>query len=467
MAITLIVGALGVVFDTTIVSVALNDLAKDLNAPISTIQWVSTGYMLAVFLTLPLAGWAQARIGGRRLWMLAIWVFLAGSILCAFAWDASSLIAFRVVQGLAGGIMMPLMYTLLLQAAGGKNIGKIMAIITVPTALGPILGPVLGGLILSAADWSWLFLVNIPFSLVGLWLAMRNLPSDRPEPGQPRVKLDVIGLLLLSPGAAVLLYALTLVDGSTGFVSVQVLAPLIAGILLIAGFTFWALARAKNPLIDLRIFKHRSVASSASLLFLGGIALFGTMMLLPIYFQQVRGATALEAGILLIPQGVGALLARGIAGKYMDKVGPRAVAVIAFTFVAVSTIPFAFVGADTNLALLWIALFVRGIALGAAMIAPMGAAFIGLGYKEIPDASMITRIAQQLGGAVGVAVLLVILQRGIADAHTAEVLAAGFDQAFWWSIVFNIAAVPLCFLLPRLPKNDDAHVEAMRSGDEG
>ncbi|WP_078884089.1 MDR family MFS transporter [Streptomyces sp. NRRL S-340] len=453
MAITLIVGALGVVFDTTIISVALSDLAENLDAPLSAVQWVSTGYMLAVFIAIPLAGWAQSRLGGRRLWVLALGAFLAGSILSALAWSVASLIVFRVAQGLAGGIMMPLMYTLLMQAAKGRDIGKVMAVITVPTALGPILGPVLGGLILHTADWRWLFLINIPFCLAGMWLARRDLPEDRPAPGRPRVRLDAVGLLLLCPGSAALLCGLSQVDGSTGFARAQALVPLLAGLALVAGFASWALTRATAPLVDVRMFRHRSVASSSTLLFLGGISLFGSMMLLPLYFQQVRGATPLDAGLLLIPQGIGALVARGLAGRYMDRVGPRAVALAAFASVAVSTVPFAFVTADTSEVLLMAALFIRGVALGAAMIAPMGAAFVGLEHRKIPDASMITRVAQQLGGAVGVAALLVVLQRNTGGARTPGSLAAGFDHAFWWSVALTAAAVPLCLLLPSLPES--------------
>ncbi|MGW7690255.1 MDR family MFS transporter [Streptomyces asiaticus] len=463
MAITLIVGALAVVFDTTIVSVALNDLARELDAPLSTIQWVSTGYLLAVFVTIPLAGWAQSRLGGRRLWIAALGVFLLGSILSALAWNASSLIAFRIVQGGAGGIMMPLMATLLMQAAQGRNIGKVMAIITVPTALGPILGPVLGGLILHLADWRWLFFVNIPFCVVGAWLAWRNLPDDRPAPDRPRARLDTVGLLLLCPGFAALVYGLSQVEGSAGS-DAKVLIPLVGGLVLIGGFTAWALTRTTAALVNVRLFRHRAVASSASLLLLGGISLYGSMMLLPLYFQQVRGEDALGAGLLLIPQGVGALLARGLAGTYTDRIGPRGVAFAAFVFVAAATVPFAFVTADTSEALLMAALFVRGIALGAAMIAPMGAAYVGLEHGEIPDASIITRVAQQLGGAVGIAVLAVILQHGTGGANTPGALADGFGTAFWWSVALTAVAVPLCLLLPSLPEpaapDDAADAEA-------
>ena len=179
-AFTLVVGALAVVFDTTIVSVTLNSLVTELHSSLSTIQWVSTGYLLAMFVTIPIAGWAQAALGGKRLWILALLVFLLGSVLCAIAWNAASLIAFRVVQGVGGGILLPLMSTLIMQAARGRNIGRVMAAVTLPTALGPIVGPVLGGVILHFADWRWLFLVNVPFCVVGAILAFRNLRPRRP-----------------------------------------------------------------------------------------------------------------------------------------------------------------------------------------------------------------------------------------------------------------------------------------------
>lgn len=172
------------------------------------------------------------------------------------------------------------------------------------------------------------------------------------------------------------------------------------------------------------------------------------MMLLPLYFQQVRGHDALGAGLLLIPQGAGALLARGLAGTCVDRFGPRRVAAVSFAFVAAATVPFAFVTAGTGEILLMAALFVRGAGLGAAMIAPAGAACVGLGHREIPDASIISRVAQQIGGSVGIAVLAVVLQHGAGGARGPEALAVGYDHAFWWSVAFTLAALPLCLVLP-------------------
>src|SRR3954451_5755914 len=207
IAAAVITGAVAVILDTTIVSVAIHELGSALDASVSTIQWVSTAYLLAMFVAIPLSGWAQSRLGAKRLWLGALTLFLLGSVLCAFAWNVESLIAFRVVQGLGGGVMMPLMTTILMQAAHGQNVGRLMAAVSLPAALGPILGPVIGGLILNYLSWEWLFLVNVPLCIVGFVLAVRLLPADH-DTIRP-VRLDVIGMLLISPGVVRVIYGLS------------------------------------------------------------------------------------------------------------------------------------------------------------------------------------------------------------------------------------------------------------------
>ena len=450
---TLIVGALAVIFDTTIMSVAINNLAGQLHTSLSTIQWVSTAYLLSLSATMPAVSWAQSVLGGKRLWILALCLFFVGSLLCASAWNAPSLIIFRVFQGIGGGIMMVLMSTLIMQAAKGKNIGKTMALITVPTALGPVIGPVIGGVILHLGDWRWIFLFNIPWCIVGGYLAWRNLPSDRPGPG-PRPRMDVIGMLLLSPGIAAVIYGLSELGGTDGIVSVKIGLPLLVGVVLLVGYVGWALRRGDRAVVNVRLFRHRALASSSVLVFLSGAALYGTMLLMPLYWQQVRGESALGAALLLIPQGVGTLLSRSLAGKYMDQFGPRPVAIAAFVVTCASTVPFAFVTVSTSNILLMSVLFARGIGLGAAMIVLSGSAFFGLSHDEIPQGASISRVAQQVGGSVGTAVLIMILQHAASGARTPAALANGFGHAFWWATGLAAAAIPLCLLLPRVPKEE-------------
>ena len=450
IATVLIVGGLAVVFDTTIVSVALHTLAAQLDTTVSTIQWVSTGYLLALGVTIPLVGWAQSRFGGKRLWMFALVLFLVGSIACSLAWNAPSLITFRVIQGVGGGVMLPLMSTLIMQAAGGKALGRTMAMLSLPAVLGPVLGPVIGGVILNWFDWRWLFWVNVPFCVVGLVLAWRMLPHDG---GPSRVRLDVVGLLLLSPGLVGVLYGLSNASKPDGFARTDVLAPLLIGVALLVAFAVYSARMAGRALVDVRLFGHRSVASASALLLLSGAALYGGMLLLPLYFQDLRGVDPLMAGLLLVPQGIGTFFSRTIAGRLMDSIGAKWVALAGFAIVGFATIPFAVATQTTNEWVLMAFLVLRGFGLGAVTVPVMAVAFVGLDRPDVPHASILTRIAQQIGGSFGVALLAVILE-GLTAAGdgSAAATAYAFDQAFWWSIGFTAVAIVVSLTLPGRPR---------------
>ncbi|GLY94909.1 MDR family MFS transporter [Actinoplanes sp. NBRC 103695] len=440
-----LVGGMAVLFDTTIVAVALHTLASELHASVATIQWVSTGYLLALGVTIPIAGWAQRMLGGKRLWLIALTLFLLGSVLSSLAWSAGSLIAFRIVQGVGGGMLMPLMSTMVMQAAGGRNLGRVTSVISLPAVLGPIAGPVLGGLILQHLHWSWMFWVNVPFCIAGIVLAVMFLPADGPV---RRAPLDIVGFALLAPGLVGLLWGLSNTSKPGSFGRGDALGPLIAGLVLLAAFTAWALRRRGRALVDLLLLRHWPLASSSLLLFLSGITLYGAMLLMPLYFQELRGTSALGAGLLLIPQGLGTLASRSLAGRLSDSMGARPLAVIGFLVVLAGTVPFAFAGAHTNQWLLMAALLVRGAGLGIATVPLMALGFRDLERHEVPDASIIIRIAQQVGGSFGTAVLAVVLT-GAATAATSP--TAAFQRSFWWAIGFTVAGVLLSLALPGRP----------------
>jgi EmrB/QacA subfamily drug resistance transporter len=447
-ALVLIVGALAVIFDTTIVSVALHTLAAQLHTSVATIQWVTTGYLLALGMAVPLSAWGLQRFGGKRLWMFGLVVFLAGSIGSSLAWNVGSLIAWRIVQGAGGGIILPLLTTLIMQAAGGKALGRTVTIVALPALLGPILGPVIGGAILTHFSWRYMFWVNVPFCVVGLILAARQMPADKPGPDRPRPRLDLLGLALLAPGIAAVILGLSNA-GTAGFAHPDVLAPLGIGVALIAAFTGHSLRRP-GSLVNVRLLARRPVASASAVLFFSGFSLYGAMLLLPLYYQEVRGVSALTAGLMLVPQGVGALLSRGLAGRLTDKIGARPIAVAGFAIVAAATIPFAFAGPHTSPWLLAVWLIVRGFGLGAVTIPVMAVAFLGLDKQQIAHSSVLTRTMQQLGGSFGTAVLAVILTGAIAarPGHA----AAAFDVAFWWATGFSAVAVLLALWLPAAPR---------------
>lgn len=453
-----LVGALAVLFDTTIVAVALHTLSVELHAPLSTIQWVTTGYLLALAVVIPITGWAQRVLGSKRLWLVALAIFLVGSILSSLAWSATSLIAFRVVQGIGGGVMMPLMSTLVMQAAGGRNLGRVMSVVSLPAVLGPILGPVIGGLILQHLHWSWMFWVNVPFCVAGIVLAVIYMPKDGPVAWAP---FDAVGFVPMALGLVGVLWGLSNTSHDGGFARADVLWPLLSGIVLLVAFTFWALRRGERALLDLALLRHWPLASASLLLFLSGITLYGAMLLLPLYFQQLRGMTPLMAGVVLIPQGVGTFLSRSMAGRLSDTMSARWLAVAGFAVVALGTLPFAWATGQTNEIMLLAALFVRGFGLGAVTVPLMALGFRGLQRSEVPDASIITRIASQLGGSFGAAVLAAILTAAVATATTPAAVTGGFQQAFGWALGFTVVGMLISLALPgRLP---DAAVSATAS----
>lgn len=439
----LIVGAVTAIFDTTIVAIGLHTLIEELGAPVATIQWVSTGYLLALAIAIPFVSWAQARFGGKRLWLFALGLFVLGSVLCACAWNAESLIAFRVLQGLGGGIMFPLMQTLAMQNVTPQSRTRTMATVTVPVALGPILGPVLGGLVLNWLTWRWMFLINVPVGIVGWLLAAAFLADDRPNREAAHQPLDVGGALLIAPALAGLLYGLTNTHAGGGFARLDVLAPVIGGALLLAGFIMRAARKAGTALIDVRLLALRSVRASSIVLTFLGAALFAASFLLPLYFQTLRGYNVLNTALLLIPQGVGSLLARLVVGQLVDKFGSRRVAVVGFLVTAAATAPFALTTGG-SLWLLGAVLFVRGLGFGTVLIPVVTVAYVDIRKDQMPHASAITRIAQQLGGAFGTALAAVVLE--VAATLTAP--EAGFGAAFWFTVAITVAAAASAVLLP-------------------
>jgi len=456
LAVILLTGVVMVAFDTTIVNVAINDLAQGLHTSVSTAQWTISGYVLALAMVVPVAGWASERFGAKQVWMGALALFMLASVLSSVAWNIEALIGFRVLQGVGGGLMLPLVQNLLVEGAGGRKLGRIMALVSLPGLFGPIAGPVIGGLIVSHLSWRWIFLVNVPFSLAGLALAWRGLKRSIPRKG---AHLDVAGLVLLSPALAATLYAVTEVGIQGGFNHAIVLAPLAVGVALLGAFARYALRTPRPPLVDLRLFKVRSFSASIASMFLSGFGVYGALLLLPLYYQQVRAQSALAAGLLLAPQGVGMLLTRSKAGELTDRIGARPIVLAGVVLTIAGTVAYTQVGVDTNEVLLGLSLVVRGAGLGAVTIPVMAAAYLGLRPDQIPDATSVTRIAQQLGGAFGTAILAMILATQL-HAHQGAGLAGqatAFAGTFWWSLGFTAIAIIPALALPH--EHGSAHRE--------
>ncbi len=379
LAAVVILGSSMTVLDLTIVNVALPTLGRDLHTSIATIQWVLTGYMLAFASVIPLTGWAVERFGAKRVWLLSLLLFMVGSTLAGAAWSIGALIGFRVLQGLGAGMILPVGQTILAQAAGPQRMGRVMSVFGVPMLLVPVLGPVLGGLIVDQWSWRWIFFINLPVGVAAVAAAQRLLPEAKPELGQ---RLDLRGLALLSPGIALSLYGLAEAGNQGSFGNTRTIVCASAGLALVALFAWHATARGKGALIDLSLFRRRAFAAAAATNLLLGIALFGSLILLPLYYQLVRHENPLHVGLLLVPQAVGAALAMPLAGFLTDKVGARLVVSTGMVVALLGTLAYTQVGADTSYLYLSAALLVVGLGIGSTIMPSMAAAFQTLSRKK-------------------------------------------------------------------------------------
>src|SRR5262245_8536867 len=426
LAYALMPGAVVVGLDATMVNVALETLARDFDTSLATIQWVATAYLLALAMVIPLSGWAVERFGARATWTVAIAVFTVGSALCGVAWSAGSLIAFRIVQGLGGGMIVPVMQTILARAAGPARLPRVMAAIGVPAMLAPVLGPPLGGLLVSQATWRLIFYINVPICLGALVLSRRvAMPETRTPAGS---RLDVLGLALLTPALTGLVYGLSKAGTHGSFADASVVVPVVVALVLLLAFVVHALAR-RDAIIDVRLFRARSFAGSSGVIFFFSMAMLGSALLLPLYYQQVRGEDALHAGLLLAPQGVGFGIALVSSARLSDRLGPRPLVLAGLAFTAVSTFALTQLTGNTSYVYLSAAMLIGGLGIGSALVPAMASAYRDLEPQAMARATSSLRIFQQLGGSFGVAVLAVVLQQQFDDRGG---IANAFAHTYWW-----------------------------------
>lgn len=458
LAIVVLLGASLSILDTTVVNVALQTLGHDLHASLSSIQWVVTGYMLTLAMAIPLSGWAVDRFGPKRLWMASVACFLIGSALCGLSTSAGQLIFFRLVQGVGGGLLMPVGMSMLATHAGPQRMGRVMGFIGVPMLLAPVVGPVLGGWLVSDVSWRAIFYINIPIGLIALIAAWKILPADQPDHTH---KLDWIGFGLLSPGLALVVYGLADAASKGGFGDPLTSALTVLGLVLCAAFVWHARGR-EGALLDLSLFGSSTFRASSATTFALGASLFGAMILLPLYFQIARGATALQAGLLLAPQGVGAAALMPVAGRWADRRGPGTPVLLGLGLATVSALALTQVGAHTSYVVICLVLLVRGASIALAMMPAMAAAYATLNRAQVPRATGTLNIVQRVGGALGSALLAIALQKRL-EAHLphlagkltgvsaqaahklpapiATAVSHAFSDTFW--LVLAIAAIAL------------------------
>ncbi|MFZ0159796.1 MAG: DHA2 family efflux MFS transporter permease subunit [Kineosporiaceae bacterium] len=415
-----VLGAIMSILDITVVNVALPTFQSTFASPdaplaYSTVAWTVTAYTLALATVIPLTGWAADRFGTKRLYLMALVLFTAGSALCAMASSINMLISFRVLQGLGGGMLMPLGMTIMTKAAGPARMGRLMAILGVPMLLGPILGPIFGGWLIENASWHWIFLINVPIGAVAVLYAWWALPRDNPQPSE---SLDILGVVLMSPGLALFLFGISSIPQKGTMNAPKVYVTMTIGAALI-GLFVWHAFRPAHPLLDLRLFRNRNLTVATVTMFLFAAAFFGGLLLVPTYFQQVRGESTLHAGLLVAPQGLGAMVTMPIAGALVDRIPVGRIAPFGLLLIIGGMFGLTQISSTTPYLTLIAVLFVMGLGMGATMMPIMTSALKTLTSHEVARGSTLLNIVQQIASSVGVAIMSVLLTNHLKDASLA------------------------------------------------
>ncbi|RSM69326.1 MFS transporter [Amycolatopsis sp. WAC 01375] len=434
--------------DTSLVNVGLATITEDLHATLTGVQWVTSGYLLALAAALPACSWLQRRLGASRLWLISLLGFVVASLLCAVAPDLPWLIIARAVQGICGGLLVPTGQNIVARAVSPDRMGRTMATAGLVILAAPAIGPALGGLLIDASSWRWLFAVNLPIGIVAALLALRVLPKDTPDRA---AKLDLIGMALLSTGLPALLSGLTNL-GSAGPQGTFGLVSTALGALLLVAFVADASRRDRSSkrdrLLDLSLFRRMPYATAQITLFFTGLSLFGGLILLPLYYEKLHGLTVIHTGLLLLAYGLGAMAALPVGGRITDRHGAGVTCVIGLAITVAATVPFIFLPQNTSLVTVEFLQAFRGIGVGLAGIPAMTAA-MRAAADQLADATVTSNIIQRVGGSLGSAIIVIVIARipgqlaGFQAAHA--ILAAAAAIAL-------VAAVSLAIAERRYPQ---------------
>jgi EmrB/QacA subfamily drug resistance transporter len=448
----LVLGAIMPLLDSTMVNIAIKHLSYDFCTGLDSIQWVISGYVLSMAISVPLAGWMVQRFNGKWLMISANILFLTASIASGFSWSINSMIIFRIIQGISAGFIMTLVITLGIEVAGRDRMGRMMSTIGIPMVLGPILGPVIGAVIVQFLSWRYIFFVNIPIGILAITLMIIKLPNFTPV--NRKAKFDFIGITLLGASSATLIYGIAKAAKNTTFNNIVTITYVASGVVILAIYIIYAAIKKEHAILPLHLFKSKNFSAVMVGLFLAGIATNGPMLLLPLFFQNIKGFSVLNTGLILIPQGIGMLVARPLIGKLTDKLGARNVVLVSLTLAIVGTIPFVFFGEASSLIVVSVFLFVRGIGIGGVALPMMTDAYTGMVKQEIAQASVGTRLMQNIGGAFGSAVLATVVSLSIqGKVPTTPIMTTAYHNGFMLALILSLVLLlPALFLTNKKSK---------------
>jgi len=443
------------ILDTTIVNVALPDLGREFNASTASIEWIVLGYLLSLAVFIPASGWIGDRLGTRRVFLFALAMFTFASALCGQADSLGELVAFRVLQGVGGGMLVPVGTAMLFRAFPPIERAKASTVLIVPTVLAPALGPVLGGWLVTDVSWRWIFYVNLPVGALAFAIGFLYLREEREGHAG---RFDLAGFVLSGVGLALVLFALTQ-GPEKGWRSPHVL---VTGVIGIVTFVLLVVVetRVPDPLLALRLFRERMFRNANVVLTLTYGSFIGVIFLMPLYLQNLRGFTPLESGLATFPQALGVIVSSQVVGRLYHSVGPRRLIVFGMLGMAFATLPLAFVGLDTSLWQIRTIMFARGICMAFAFVPMQAATYANIEPSDTGRASAIYSTQRQVAAALGVATLGTVLisrvNAATAGVTDPDAIARGALSGYHLAFFVGTVLVALASLSGLLIRDEDA-----------
>jgi len=434
-------GVFMVVLDTTVVNVAFPTLRAEFRASLSEAQWIVSIYVLALGMSTPLSGYLSDRLGIKRVFLGGLSVFVFGSFLCGLAPNLGLLIVARALQGIGGGIALPLGSAQLYSAFPPSEQGKAFGYFGIVLMTAPALGPLLGGVLVDQGMWRWIFFVNVPIGVFGVWLGTRWLRESRRG---TKPHLDVVGLLLALVAFGSLLYAAS-IAATVGWTAVSTLVWFAVGSVALVGFVLTDLHSSKEPLLDFRLFERPTFLTANLIGYVSVIALFGAEFLMPVYLQNLRGRTSLGSGLILLPLAVTAAIAAPIAGRLYDRIGPRPLVVFGFLVLVVNTWQLSRLTLATPITFIMFLLALRGLALGTTVQTTFATALGSVPKLRLARGSALINATRNVVQSIGVAVLATVL----ASAGGQPLI--GFENAYRLTFYVSLVAVAIALFLPGWP----------------
>ncbi|WDL95827.1 DHA2 family efflux MFS transporter permease subunit [Alicyclobacillus sp. ALC3] len=457
----IIVGMIMVILDNTVVNVAIPTLVKDFHSSLSVVQWTVTGYTLSLSAVIPLSGWLSDKLGAKTLFLLSIALFTLGSVLCSTADSAGLLITYRIIQGLGGGMVMPVGMAFVYRLAPPDKVGALMGMLGIPMLLAPAVGPILSGWFVEYSTWHWIFLINLPIGIVGIVFGLLWLPKIARKAA---AALDVAGMFLGPIAFVALSYAVN-EGGNDGWGATRTIVSLLIGVIVLIAFVIFEL-RQRQPLLELKTFRSGNFTRGVIVLWVSQIALFGAIIIVPLYLQNVREYSAFHTGLIMLPQAIAAAVFMPIGGRLFDKIGARPLAATGLGAVTAALVWLSQINTSTPLIETMIPLALMGAGMGMSMM-PLNTHVLQAAPRELVSrVTPLTNAGQQVMVSFSVAGLTGFLTSRITSnmaAHDSLKAAtiSGFSDTYLLAAAIAMIGFVVSFVVTRPKRLEQGAISAI------